>query len=94
MLRRSLLVIPWSDVKEHFQGNLKHRRLHHIEIISGKNGHTVRHFHTVNDGGTAAYRSETHVFGNVKDVAQHIEDVLGKHEEENEPKRATKAEAP
>jgi len=86
--------IPWSDVKEHFQGDLKHRRLHHIEIISGKNRHTVRHFHTVNEGGTAAYRSESHVFGNAEEVAKHIEDVLQKHEEENEPKGAKQAEAP
>ena len=94
MLRRSLPVIPWGDVKERFQGDLKHRRLHHIEIISGKNGHTVRHFHTVSEGETAAYRSESHVFGNAEDVAKHIEDILQKHEEENESKRAAEAEAP
>ena len=68
------------------------RRLHHIEIIPGKNGHKVRHFHTVNEGGTPAYQTESHVFGNAEDVVNHIENVLEKHEEENELKRAAKAE--
>jgi hypothetical protein len=36
------------------------RLLHHIEIIPGKNGHTIRHFYAVNEGGTAAYQSESH----------------------------------
>ena len=61
------------------------RRLHHIEIIPGKNGqgHTVRHLYAMSEGGTAAYRSESHVFGNADDVANHVEDALKKHEETN-----------
>ena len=70
------------------------RRLHHIEIIPGKNGHKVRHFHAANEGGAPAYQCESHVFGNAEDVANHIEDVLEKHEEENEPKGAAKTEEP
>ena len=50
--------------------------LHHIEIIPGKNGHTVRHFYAVNERGPAAYQSESHVFGNAEDVANHVEDAL------------------
>ena len=68
------------------------RRLHHIEIIPGKDGHTIRHFYAVNEGGTAAYQSERHVFGNAEDVANHVEDALEKHEEPNEPKRSPKTE--
>lgn len=68
------------------------RRLHHIEIIPGKNGHTVRHFYAVNEGGTAAYPSESHVFGNAEDAANHVEDALENHEEANEPKGSPKAE--
>ncbi len=70
------------------------RRLHHIEIIPVKNGHKVRHFHAVNEGGAPAYQTESHVFGNAEDVVNHIGNVLEKHEEENEPKRAAKAEEP
>jgi hypothetical protein len=45
----------------------------HIEIIPGKNGHKVRHFHAVNEGGTPAYQSDSLVFGNAEDMANHIE---------------------
>jgi hypothetical protein len=68
------------------------KRLHHIEIIPGKNGHTVRHFFAVTEGGRAAYQSESHVFGSAEDVANHVEDALEKHDEANEPKRSPKAE--
>ena len=68
------------------------RRLHHIEIIPGQNGHTIRHFYAVNEGGTAAYPSESHVFGNAEDVANHVEDALEKYEEASEQKRNPKAE--
>jgi len=68
------------------------RRLDHIEIIPGKNGHTIRHFYALNEGGTAAYQSESHVFGNAEDVANYVQDTLETYKEANEPKRNPKAE--
>jgi len=68
------------------------RQLHHIEIIPGKNGHTIRHFYALNEGGTAAYQSESYVCENAEDVANQVEDALEKHEEANEPKRGAKVE--
>lgn len=52
----------------------------------------IRHFYAVNEGGTAAYQSESHVFRNAEDVANHVEDALEKHDEASEPKRSPKAE--
>src|SRR6516162_3749399 len=53
------MTVHQPAVRECEESNMA-RRLHHIEIIPGQNGHTIRHFYAVNEGGTAAYQSESH----------------------------------
>jgi len=70
------------------------RRLHHIEIIPGRNAHTVRHFYVVNEGGTRAYRTVSHVFGNAEDMANHVEDTMAAANVEEERKLSKQGYSP
>jgi hypothetical protein len=49
-------------------------RLHHLEIIPGDRGHTVRHFMT--SAGESGFQTKTHTFPTSEAAADHVEDAL------------------